>query len=80
MTALTVKDTDTPTQMLRADLENAAVTIRNYRGRVKECDGLGEYGIGEDIHEILRQEQEHLTAQATALRIDVADVSATAHK
>ena len=76
VTAFPVKQTDKPKEMLRADLENEAETIRNYRVRVKECDALGEYGIGEDIREILRQEQEHLTDLATALGIDAPDVSA----
>ena len=78
VSALPVKQTDKPKEMLQADLENEAETIRNYRVRVKECDALGEYGIGEDIREILRQEQEHLTDLANALGIDVPDVSATA--
>ena len=35
--------------MLRADLENEAETIRNYRERVKQCEALGEYAIAEHI-------------------------------
>jgi len=66
-----VKVTESPTDMLRADLENETVTIRNYRTRVVECERLGEYGIAEDIREILRQEQEHQMDLATALGINV---------
>jgi bacterioferritin len=57
--------------MLRADLENETVTVKNYRARVAECERLGEYGIAEDIREILRQEQEHQIDLATALGIAV---------
>ena len=61
--------------MLRADLDNENQTIRAYRERLKECEALGEYGIAEDIREILRQEQEHQVELATALGEDVPDVS-----
>jgi bacterioferritin len=61
--------------MLRFDLDNENETVRNYRDRVKECEELGEYGIAEDIREILRQEQEHQIDLATALGEDVPDVS-----
>ena len=43
---------------------------RNYRRRVKQCDELNEFAIGESIREILMQEQDHLIALATALGID----------
>jgi bacterioferritin len=43
---------------------------------VAQCEQLAEYGIAEDIREILRQEQEHQSDLATALGIDVPDVSA----
>jgi len=62
-------------KMLRADLDNENETVREYRKRVRECEALGEYGIAEDIREILRQEQEHQTDLATALGEDVPDVS-----
>jgi len=42
---------------------------------VAQCEALGEYAIAEDIREILRQEQEHQIDLATALGIDVPDVS-----
>jgi bacterioferritin len=72
-----VKQSDDPTVMLRADLENEANTIRAYRQRLKQCEALEEFGIAEDIREILRQEQEHLSDLANALGIDVPDVSKT---
>ncbi len=75
VTALPVKQSDKPREMLRADLENENATIRNYRERVRQCEALEEYAIAEDIREILRQEQEHQTDLATALGEDAPDVS-----
>jgi bacterioferritin len=63
--------TDDAREMLRADLKNETETIKHYRERVKQCEALGEYAIGEDIREILRQEQEHQIDLATALGEDV---------
>ena len=74
-TALAVKLTEDPEEMLRADLENENATIRNYRERVRECEALGEYAIAEEIREILKQEQDHQIELATALGQDVPDVS-----
>ena len=56
-------------------LRNENNTIIAYRERVKQCEALGEYAIAEDVREILRQEQEHQIDLATALGIDVPDVS-----
>jgi bacterioferritin len=70
-----VKLSDDPKALLRFDLENEAVTIREYRKRVKVCESLGEYAISEHIREILKQEQEHLIDLATALGEDPPDVS-----
>jgi bacterioferritin len=74
-TPKTVTLSDDAKTMLRADLDNENETIRNYRERVRECEALGEYAMAEDIREILRQEQEHQIDLATALGIDVPDVS-----
>ena len=74
-TALPVKLSEKATDMLRFDLANENETVRNYRKRVKECEELGEYGIAEDIREILRQEQEHQLDLATALGEDVPDLT-----
>jgi bacterioferritin len=74
-TAKPVKTSEKPTDMLRFDLDNENETVRNYRERVRQCEALGEYGIGEDIREILRQEQEHQSDLADALGEDVPDVS-----
>jgi bacterioferritin len=74
-TAKPVKLTDDARQMLRADLDNENETVRQYRQRVRECEALGEYGIAEDLREILRAEQEHQIDLATALGENVPDVS-----
>jgi bacterioferritin len=74
-TPLPVKLSDDAKTMLRADLQNENDTLRAYRQRVKECEALGEYAIAEDIREILRQEQEHQIDLATALGIEVPDLS-----
>jgi bacterioferritin len=72
---LPVVQSEKAEEMLRADLENENNTIRAYRDRVRQCEGLGEYAIAEDIREILRQEQEHQIDLATALGEDPPDVS-----
>ena len=74
-TPLAVKLSEKPEEMLRADLDNENNTIRAYRERVRQCEALGEYGIAEDIREILRQEQEHQVDLANALGEKVPDVS-----
>jgi bacterioferritin len=71
VTALPVKQSADAREMLRADLENENATVRAYRERVAQCEGLQEYAIAEDIREILRQEQEHQIDLATALGEDV---------
>jgi bacterioferritin len=70
-----VKTSEDPEQMLRFDLDNENATVRNYRERVKQCEALGEYAMAEEIREILRQEQEHQIDLATALGVEVPDVS-----
>jgi bacterioferritin len=62
-----VKTSDKATDMLRFDLENEKETIRNDRRRVQQADELDEFALGEDIHEILRDQQDALNALATAL-------------
>ncbi len=61
--------------MLRFDLDNENETIRNYRQRVGQCEALGEYALAEHIRDILIQEQDHQVALATALGIEVPNVS-----
>jgi bacterioferritin len=71
----TVKTSEKATDMLRFDLDNENETIRNYRVRVRQCEALGEYALSELIRGILVQEQDHQIALATALGVDVPDVT-----
>jgi bacterioferritin len=68
-------------QKAKEMLENEMATIRRYRERVRQCEGLGEYAMAEHIREILKDEQDHLIALATALGEDVPIVtkSSAAH-
>ncbi|QHS52456.1 bacterioferritin [Edaphobacter sp. 12200R-103] len=68
-----VKTSDKAEDMLRFDLDSEKETIRNYRRRVKQADELNEFALSEDLREILRDEQDHLNALATALGIDTPD-------
>lgn len=70
-----VKLSDQARDMLRFDLENENETVRQYRARIRQCESLEEYGIAEDLREIVRQEQEHQKDLADALGEDVPDVS-----
>ena len=65
-----VKTSEQAEEMLRFDLENEKETIRHYRRRLKQCDALDEFALGETIRGILIEEQDHLVALATALGID----------
>ena len=65
--AKTVRTSEKATEMLQFDLENETETIRNYRERVRQCEELAEYAMGEQIREILIDEQDHQIALATAL-------------
>jgi bacterioferritin len=69
-----VKLSEDAVEMLRADLENENNTIIAYRERVRQCEALGEFAMGEEIREILRQEQEHQIDLATALGEEVPDL------
>lgn len=70
-----VRMSDDPDALLRFDLDNENDTVVNYRERVRQCEVLGEYALAEEIREILRQEQEHQIDLATALGVNVPDVS-----
>src|ERR1700712_1491353 len=68
-----VKTSEKAEEMLRFDLENEKETIRHYRRRVRQAEALNEFAIAESIRSILVDEQDHLTALATALGIDPPD-------
>ncbi|HYM81605.1 MAG TPA: ferritin-like domain-containing protein [Candidatus Limnocylindria bacterium] len=65
-----VKLSKDPKALLRFDLDNETETIREYRTRLRQCEVLGEYAMGEHIREILIAEQEHQIDLATALGKD----------
>jgi len=70
-----VKTSEKAEDMLRFDLDNENETIRNYRVRIRQCDQLGEYATAEHIRKILLEEQDHQISLATALGIEVPNLS-----
>lgn len=70
-----VKTSEKADDMLRFDLDNENVTVRNYRERVRQCEALGEFALAEQIRAILVQEQDHQMDLAMALDVDVPDVT-----
>src|SRR5690242_19843296 len=70
-----VRTTKNARDMLRFDLDNENVSIRNSRDRVPQCEALGEYAMAEQIREILVQEQDQQIDLATALGEEVPDLS-----
>jgi len=62
-----VRTSEKAEEMLQFDLDNETETIRNYRERIRQCEELAEYALGEQIREILIDEQDHQIALATAL-------------
>jgi bacterioferritin len=75
-----VRTSESAEQMLRFDLENENETIRNYRERVRQCEGLGEFAMAEQIRAILVNEQDHQIDLATALGEDAPDLTRPAKK
>jgi bacterioferritin len=75
-----VRTSDDPREMLKADLDNENETIRNYRERVRQCEALGEFAMAEQIRQILVNEQDHQIDLATALGIDVPDLTGAKSK
>jgi bacterioferritin len=72
---LPVRTSDDPKEMLQFDLENENETIRNYRERVRQCEVLGEFAMAEQIRQILVNEQDHQIDLATALGVEVTDLT-----
>ncbi len=70
-----VRTSEKAEDMLRFDLENENETIRQYRERVRQCEALGEFAMAEQIRGILVNEQDHQIDLATALGVDVPDVT-----
>ena len=74
VTPMPVRTSEKAREMLQFDLENEMATIERYRARVGQCESLGEYATAEYIREILKDEQDHLIALATALGEDTPNV------
>jgi bacterioferritin len=70
-----VKVSEHAKEMLRFDLDNENETVRNYRERIRQCEAMGEFAIAEQIRTILVQEQDHQIDLATALGVEVPDMS-----
>ena len=70
-----VRTSEKARDMLRFDLDNENETVREYTKRVRQCEALGEYAMAEQIRQIIVQEQEHQIDLATALGIEVPDMS-----
>jgi bacterioferritin len=70
-----VKTSEKAEDMLRFDLDNENETVRNYRERVRQCEALGEYAMAEHIRAILVQEQEHQIDLASALGVEIPNVT-----
>jgi bacterioferritin len=69
-----VKTSEKAQDMLRFDLENERVTVKNYRDRIRQADEMGEFALSEVLREIILQEQDHMIDLATALGIEVPEV------
>jgi bacterioferritin len=67
----TVKTSNDPVEMLRADLENERITVGRYRERIRQAEAMGEFALSETLRAIIVQEQEHEIDLAAALDIDV---------
>ena len=70
-----VKVSEKAKDMLRFDLDNENETVRNYRERIRQCEAIGEFAMAEQIRTILVQEQDHQIDLATALGVEVPDMS-----
>lgn len=76
VTPLPVMMSDDSEELLRFDLKNENATVHAYRERVRHCESLGEFGMAEQIRQILVDEQDHQIDLATALGFDVSQVTA----
>jgi len=65
-----VKTSTEAKAMLQFDLDNERRTIQNYRERIQQADGMGEFALSEVLRGIIVQEQEHLMDLADALGIE----------
>ncbi len=70
-----VKISEDSRQLLKFDLDNEVETIGNYRLRIRQADALGEFALSEALRKIIVQEQDHAIDLATALGIEVPEIS-----
>ncbi|MFN0150488.1 MAG: ferritin-like domain-containing protein [bacterium] len=68
------RQSQTTEDLSRVDLDNESGATRHYRERAQQSEAHEEYAMAEQIHEILKMEQEHLIDLATALRVDAPDL------
>src|SRR5580765_346449 len=71
VTPKSVKTSNDPLEMLRADLENERETVARYRERIRQAEAMGEFALSETLRAIIVQEQEHEIDLSAALGIDV---------
>ena len=71
VTPKSVKTSNDPVEMLRADLENERATVERYRERICQAEAMGEFALSETLRAIIVQEQEHEIDLAAALSIEV---------
>jgi bacterioferritin len=69
-----VKTSEDAKKMLQFDLDNERETLVNYRQRIRQADGMGEYALSEVLREIVVQEQEHLQDLSDALGIQAPEI------
>lgn len=55
--------------MLWFDLRAEDETVENYRQRIRQAEGMGEYALSEVLRGIITQEQDHQIDLATALGV-----------
>ena len=67
MTPKTPRYSNDVKEMLQFDLDAENETIKNYQERIQQAESLQEYGLSEELREIIRQEQEHKMDLETAL-------------
>jgi bacterioferritin len=80
VTPRTVKTSNDPVEMLRADLENERETVGRYRERIRQAEVMGEFALSETLRAIIVQEQEHEIDLSAALNINVPPAKAPADK
>ena len=80
VTPKSVKTSNDPVAMLRADLENERETVGRYRERIRQAEAMGEFALSETLRAIIVQEQEHEIDLSAALDIDVPPAKVPSHE